>query len=46
MNHSSLNKYYENKIMQQTIIPINKLRNQILNPGGFNLLGNKKFYKI
>ena len=40
MNKTSLNEDYENKIMQQTIIPINKLGNQ--NQGGFNLLGNKK----
>ena len=42
INKSSLNEDYENKIMQQTIIPINKLGNQNINPGGFNLLGNKK----
>ena len=42
MNKNSLNEDYENKIMQQTIIPINKLGNQNINPGGFNLLGNKK----
>ena len=38
--NKTLNEDYENKIMQQTIIPINKLGNQ--NQGGFNLLGNKK----
>ena len=38
--NKTLNEDYENKIMQQTIIPINKIGNQ--NQGGFNLLGNKK----
>ena len=41
LRNKSSNEDYENKIMQQTIIPINKLGNQNTNQG-FNLLGNKK----
>ena len=41
IKNKSLNEDYENKIMQQAIIPINKLSNQNTNQG-FNLLGNKK----
>ncbi len=43
LKNKSTNEDYENKIMQQAIIPINKLSNQNTNQGqGFNLLGNKK----
>ena len=41
LRNKSSNEDYENKIMQQAIIPINKLSNQNTNQG-FNLLGNKK----
>ena len=39
----NMNEDYENKLVNQTIIPINKLSNKTAsNPGGFNLIGNKK----
>ena len=43
INTKNINDDYENKLMNQTIIPINKLSNKTAsNPGGFNLIGNKK----